>query len=404
MFMEPNYNKEWKTVVYRTKKHVLFVQALDIPEKIMRKKVGWIYNLLGDAKEILTSKEIESFLMATDDITNQMAGQRKVLVKNILLGISDKKVEAAMKEFGKIKNVQIKVAGKWQLAVVEYNNQEKTELNQLLYFTTFTQQPPDFEYLNHQIHIWVAAYQSTITLLETEEESYQTAPIYDLFLSESEHSTQTVTPEPMAQDPMQGNILAVLQGIQTALGQRNNTPLLLFRAATVNQYDNEYKFQIVSGYFQGSPATWFLQKTNAGAQQKIVRWIPANIEKNNTSFTTWFENKFRIPILISKWHMELEKRTQGLGEVVTEYAKAIRKLIKHVDSGRNWTEEQKIYSFTKGLRTNLLYALWPFLALKNNPTMDMTIKLTQRIEDNQRMHLESTLPVFAPAPVMASTH
>ncbi|KAG9305934.1 hypothetical protein G9A89_016587 [Geosiphon pyriformis] len=85
-----------------------------------------------------------------------------------------------------------------------------------------------------------------------------------------------------------------------------------------------------------------------------------------------------------------------------EYAKAIKKLIKHVDSGKNWTEEQKIYFFTKRLRTNLLYALWPFLALKNNSTMDMAIELTQKIEDNQKMHLRFTLPVFAPAPQMAA--
>ncbi|KAG9287497.1 hypothetical protein G9A89_023869 [Geosiphon pyriformis] len=164
---------------------------------------------------------------------------------------------------------------------------------------------------------------------------------------------------------MQVNILAALQGIQTALGQRNNTPLPLFRgdaqdpiewldnferAVTANQYDDEYKFQIIGGYPQGFPATWFLQETNAGVQQRI--------------------------------HMELEKKTQGSGEIVTKYAKAIRKLIKCVDSGRNWTEKQKIYSFTKGLRTDLSYALWSFLALKNNPTIDMAIELAQRIEDN----------------------
>ncbi|KAG9291703.1 hypothetical protein G9A89_022122 [Geosiphon pyriformis] len=155
----------------------------------------------------------------------------------------------------------------------------------------------------------------------------------------------------MAQDPLQQNILIALQGIQTALGQRNNTPLLLFRddaqdpiewldnfkkAATANQYDNKYKFQI----------------------QKIIRWALANTGEDNISFTTWFEMKFRTSILISKWHIELERKTQGPGKVVTEYAKAIRKLIKWVDSGRNWTEEQKIHSFTKRLRTDLSYALW----------------------------------------------
>ncbi|KAG9289423.1 hypothetical protein G9A89_007984 [Geosiphon pyriformis] len=127
---------------------------------------------------------------------------------------------------------------------------------------------------------------NNITLLKTEEESYQTAPIFDLFLSKLEHSIQTVTPKPMAQDPMQANILATLQGIQTALGRRNNTSLPLFRgdaqdpikwlddferAATANQYNDEYKFQIVGGYLQGSSATWFLQETDANAYQRIIR-------------------------------------------------------------------------------------------------------------------------------------
>ncbi|KAG9297636.1 hypothetical protein G9A89_011151 [Geosiphon pyriformis] len=111
------------------------------------------------------------------------------------------------------------------------NNFEErnNNINQLLYSATFEQQPSEFEYLNHQIHIWIAAHQSAKTSFETEEKSYQTGPIFDFFPSDSNHSTQTVTPEPIAQDPMQANILAALQGIQTALGRRNNTPLPLFR-------------------------------------------------------------------------------------------------------------------------------------------------------------------------------
>ncbi|KAG9296636.1 hypothetical protein G9A89_002907 [Geosiphon pyriformis] len=121
----------------------------------------------------------------------------------------------------------------------------------------------------------------------TFEQHYQIASVFNLFLSESEHSTQTVIPEPITNDPIQQNILIALQGIQTALGQKNNTPLPLFRddtqdpikwlddferAATANQYDNEYKFQIIGGYFQGSPATWFSQKTDVGAHQRIIKW------------------------------------------------------------------------------------------------------------------------------------
>ncbi|KAG9305307.1 hypothetical protein G9A89_007802 [Geosiphon pyriformis] len=76
--------------------------------------------------------------------------------------------------------------------------ERNNSINQLLYSTIFEQQPPDFEYLNHQIYIWIAAHQSTETPLETEKESYQTTFVFDFFLSELEHSTQTATSEPMA--------------------------------------------------------------------------------------------------------------------------------------------------------------------------------------------------------------
>ncbi|KAG9301381.1 hypothetical protein G9A89_018053 [Geosiphon pyriformis] len=87
-----------------------------------------------------------------------------------------------------------------------------------------------------------------------------------------------------------------------------------------------------------------------------------------------------------------KRKTQGPNKVVTEYAKAIRKLIKRVDSGKNWTEKQKIYFFTKRLRTDLFYAFWPLLALKDNPTMDMTIEL-----------FFVSAPVIASAPQIAAT-
>ncbi|KAG9298703.1 hypothetical protein G9A89_012771 [Geosiphon pyriformis] len=88
MLIETNQEEGWRTVVHGTKRH----------------KMGWIYNLLGDvryflgavmarnqeirvdfsqvagrdqAREILANNEIESFLMATDGVNIQMAGQKK---------------------------------------------------------------------------------------------------------------------------------------------------------------------------------------------------------------------------------------------------------------------------------------------------------------------------------------
>ncbi|KAG9299775.1 hypothetical protein G9A89_013135 [Geosiphon pyriformis] len=88
---------------------------------------------------------------------------------------------------------------------------------------------------------------------------------------------------------------------------------------------------------------------------------------------------FMEPNQDERWKtcIELEKKTQDPGKVITEYAKTIRKLIKRVDSERNWTEEQKIHSFIKRLRTDLFYALWPLLALKDNSIMDIAVEFAQ---------------------------
>ncbi|KAG9306527.1 hypothetical protein G9A89_004724 [Geosiphon pyriformis] len=245
-------------------------------------------------------------------------------------------------------------------AYFEDNFEERNNsINQLLYSTTFKQQSPNFEYLNHQIYTWIAAHQSTKTPLETEEKSYQTVSVFNLFSSKSNYSTQMITPEPMANNPLQQNILIALQGIQTALRRRNNTSLSLFR-------DNA---QDLIKYSHKKPMP-MLSKESLNRHWQMLKKI--------------------ISLLLP-----------GSDEVVTEYAKAIRKLIKQVDSEKNWTEEQKIYSFTKELRTDLSYALWLLLALKDNPTIDMTIELVQRIKDNQRIHLGSTLLVFVSVSVMA---
>ncbi|KAG9298713.1 hypothetical protein G9A89_012781 [Geosiphon pyriformis] len=134
-------------------KACIFVQALDIPEKIMGKKVGWIYNLLKDvryflgavmarnqeirvdfsqvagrdqAREILANNEIESFLMTTDGVNIQMA-----------------EVGAAMREFGEVNKIQIRVAGKWQSAVVEYNNQEEATRTRKTWEAKLIKSKPD---------------------------------------------------------------------------------------------------------------------------------------------------------------------------------------------------------------------------------------------------------------------
>ncbi|KAG9304254.1 hypothetical protein G9A89_019816 [Geosiphon pyriformis] len=140
----------------------------------------------------------------------------------------------------------------------------------------------------------------------------------------------------MTNDSMQQNILIALQDIQTALERKNNTLLLMFRA---------------------------------------------NIRENNTSFIIQFEIKFRTPILISKWCIELEKKIQGSDEVVIEYAKTIRKRTK--DS----------FLYKKIKNRSVLCFLAP-----SGPERQFHNEY-----DNQKIHLGSTLLVFALAFQMAAT-
>ncbi|KAG9298272.1 hypothetical protein G9A89_002760 [Geosiphon pyriformis] len=108
MLMEASHKEGWKTVVHGTKRHIYdllgdvsyFLGAVMARNQEIRVDFSQVTGR-DQAKEILANKEIESFLMAIDNINNQMNNQKKVLVRDIPLDISNKEVRAAIKKFGK---------------------------------------------------------------------------------------------------------------------------------------------------------------------------------------------------------------------------------------------------------------------------------------------------------------
>ncbi|KAG9295909.1 hypothetical protein G9A89_006648 [Geosiphon pyriformis] len=104
-------------------------------------------------------------------------------------------IKTVLSMFDSIVYIVLKPAGIWQYVVV--------------YFEKL-----DFAVSTLDYCADIAAYQATETLFETEEESYQTASVFDFLSSKSDSSTQTVTPKPMANDLMQANILAALQELE----------------------------------------------------------------------------------------------------------------------------------------------------------------------------------------------
>ena len=77
---------------------------------------------------------------------------------------------------------------------------------------------------------------------------------------------------------------------------------------------------------------------------------------------------------------------QGPSEIVEQYAKNIRHLIKRLDYNNHWTNEEWIHMFTKGLKPELGAITHPVLSIMENPTLDEVIMRVQRIEAGQQTY------------------
>ena len=112
------------------------------------------------------------------------------------------------------------------------------------------------------------------------------------------------------------------------------------RISAANGFDNAYKLQIIGAYLRDAAATQY-----DGDRANIHNWT-GNV---NDAFDRRFLNQFRTQNKLTQWRQELEKRTQLPGETVEAYAKEIKRLIRRIDVDNNWSDAQKVYSFTKGL-------------------------------------------------------
>jgi hypothetical protein len=158
------------------------------------------------------------------------------------------------------------------------------------------------------------------------------------------------------------------------------------RNAQVNGYHNNYKLQVVGGYLLNEARTWYeLQEANMGTQ--FQSWA----NPNNRCFKTLFLRQFRNQGKIIQWRSELERRVQGLTEPVDKYALEIKCLIRRIDYNNHWTESDKVYQFTKGLRREIACQLNPHLTFQNNLTLDQVIEAARRMEENNRVYPEALL-------------
>ena len=284
----------------------------------------------------------------------------------------------------------------------DYN--KKLHSNYILQSIIYQQEPISLDILQRYLLDLTEETNNWKFPLELEvREPVQTVRENSLFDTTSEEETASITSThsiiPMAANNMDQNadaILASLQAIQQSLGRRNIATLPQFkgnlqdpvtwledfgRAADANQFDADYKFQIVGGFLQGSAATWFSEVTAAHAHNQIIRWSPTGANEA-TSFTTQFIQRFRTHTLLTRWRHELQNKVQGLTETVDEYAKSIKRLIKQVEVDGARSESAKIHEFTKGLRRDIASTVNNLIGLRDDETLSQAIEVARRIESN----------------------
>ena len=104
----------------------------------------------------------------------------------------------------------------------------------------------------------------------------------------------------------------------------------------------------VKGYLRNEARTW-LDIIDGNHATRFQSWD----DGVNRNFVRAFLNKFRHPGRLLQWRMELNNKLQQPHETVHQYAQAIRKLIKKVDTEGRMPESEKVFHFSKGLRREI---------------------------------------------------
>ena len=104
-----------------------------------------------------------------------------------------------------------------------------------------------------------------------------------------------------------------------------------------------------------------------------------------------FLTQFRTQGKLLQWRTELQNRVQVIGETVDHYVQDIKRLIKRVDHQEHWSEQDKIYQFTKGLRREIAFQVRPLLAFRQNATLEQVIEIARQMDENNRDYLEALM-------------
>ena len=82
---------------------------------------------------------------------------------------------------------------------------------------------------------------------------------------------------------------------------------------------------------------------------------------------------------------------QTVGKSIDHYAQDIKRLIKRVDHQENWSEQDKIYQFMKGLRREIAFQIRPLLSFRHNTTLEQVIEAAHQMDENNKDYPEALI-------------
>jgi hypothetical protein len=165
------------------------------------------------------------------------------------------------------------------------------------------------------------------------------------------------------------------------------------RCTLINGYQINQLLDIVPGYLLNDVRDWFesIESRNA---TRFQSWATPT----NRNFTNAFLMRYRNPGKILQWRMELQGRVQQPHETVQQYAQDIRKLLKRSDAEGVFSESERIFQFTKGLRREIAAQVTSQLTFQQNPRFDQVVDAAGQIEAHGRMYPETLVGFYSQQP------
>ena len=118
------------------------------------------------------------------------------------------------------------------------------------------------------------------------------------------------------------------------------------QAATANQWTNNRKIAIATGYLRDAAAKWYDEN-----QPTFQNW---SVQKSQYNFTNHFLNYFANATMKNKWMTDLELIRQQPGQSVADYAQKYKMLIQRVDPIEGFGQQYIISKFIRRLVPHIM--------------------------------------------------